>query len=130
MWQTAGGLLSVANCAQCGRKLPGFVLGRKICQWCIRHEAAQRGEDVDEVQPVMPTPWAGSGASSMILTQVFFAMNAAVFLGMAFAAGSITDFSSGLLVQWGGNAGSLTLAGEWWRLITCLFVHGGIIHIA
>ena len=130
MWQTAGGLLSVANCAQCGRKLPGFVLGRKICQWCIRHEAAQRGEDVDEVQPVMPTPWAASGAGSMILTQVFFAMNAAVFLGMAFAAGSITDFSSGLLVQWGGNAGSLTLAGEWWRLITCLFVHGGIIHIA
>jgi membrane associated rhomboid family serine protease/Flp pilus assembly protein TadD len=130
MWQTADGSLSVANCAQCGRKLPGFVLGRKICQWCVRHEAAQRGEDVDQLQPLMPTPWAGSGTRSMILTQIFFAMNAAVFLAMALAEGSIADFSSGLLVQWGGNAGSLTLGGQWWRLLTCLFVHGGIIHIA
>ena len=34
------------------------------------------------------------------------------------------------LVRWGANAGALTLSGEWWRLLTCVFLHGGLLHIA
>jgi membrane associated rhomboid family serine protease/Flp pilus assembly protein TadD len=122
----------MANCAQCGRKLPAFVFGRKICQWCVQHEAAQRGEEpANAIQPLMAVPWAGgSGGNSMVLTQVFFGINVAVFIAMTLAQGSLADFSSQALVHWGGNAGSLTFGGDWWRLITCLFVHGGIIHIA
>jgi rhomboid protease GluP len=26
--------------------------------------------------------------------------------------------------------GALTFSGEWWRLLTCVFVHGGLLHIA
>jgi rhomboid protease GluP len=33
-------------------------------------------------------------------------------------------------LQWGANAGALTLSGEWWRLLTNVFVHGGLLHIA
>ena len=121
----------MANCVQCGRKLPAFVLGRKICQWCLRHEAAQRGEEPeDAVQPLMRAPWAGGTSHSMALTQVFFGINVAVFAGMALAKVSLSDPSSSDLLHWGANAGLYTLGGDWWRLITCLFVHGGIIHIA
>jgi hypothetical protein len=50
----------MANCTQCGRKLPAFSF-RKICEWCVRHEAAKRGEESeDAIQPVMPVFWAGS----------------------------------------------------------------------
>lgn len=66
----------------------------------------------------------------MVLTQVFFGINVAVFIGMALAGISIMEPSSQELVHWGANAGPLTLAGDWWRLLTCLFVHGGIVHIA
>jgi rhomboid protease GluP len=121
----------MANCIRCGRQLPGFSFGKKICQWCVQHEAYQRGEIVEDAkQPVMRTPWVRSGESSIGLTQIIFGMNVAVFLGMALAASTVMDFSPQETIRWGANWGPLTLSGEWWRLLTCVFVHGGIIHIA
>jgi rhomboid protease GluP len=34
------------------------------------------------------------------------------------------------LVRWGSNAGPYTLHGQWWRLVTSMFLHGGLLHIA
>jgi rhomboid protease GluP len=121
----------MANCIRCGRQLPGLSFGKKVCQWCVQHEAYQRGEVVDEArQPVMRTPWVRRGESTISLTQVIFGLNVAVFLGMALAGSTIMDFSGQETIRWGANWGPLTLNGEWWRLLTCVFVHGGIIHIA
>jgi membrane associated rhomboid family serine protease len=122
----------MANCIRCGRQLSGFSLGKKVCRWCVQHEAAQRGEVVEDArQPVMRTPWAGRRESSISLTQVFFGINVAVYLGMVLGSGSpFQEFNGVELVRWGANAGVLTLSGEWWRLLTCTFVHGGLLHIA
>jgi len=121
----------MANCIRCGRQLSGFTFGKKICPWCVQHEAAQRGEVVDDArQPVMRTPWVQRGESTITLTHVIFGINAAVFLGMALSASTIMDFPAAELVRWGGNLGALTISGEWWRLLTNVFVHGGVIHIA
>jgi rhomboid protease GluP len=122
----------MANCIRCGRQLPGFTFGKKICQWCVQHEAAQRGEVVDDArQPVMRTPWVRRRAEPTIgLTQIIFGINVAVFLGMALSSSSIMDFPGPELVRWGANVGALTISGEWWRLLTNVFVHGGLLHIA
>ena len=121
----------MANCIRCGRQLPGLSFGKKICQWCVQHEKAQRGEIPDDApQTVMPTPWVRRSESTIGLTQVIFGINAAVFLGMALSGSTFMDFPVRELVQWGANAGALTLSGEWWRLLTNIFVHGGLIHIA
>jgi len=120
----------MANCIRCGRQLPGFTFGRKVCQWCVQHEAYERGELAEDArQPVMPTPWVRRAQPTISLTHILFGMNAAVFLGMALAASTIMDFPVQELVHWGANWGPLTLTGEWWRLLTCVFVHGGIMHI-
>jgi rhomboid protease GluP len=120
----------MANCIRCGRQLPGFSFS-KICPWCVQHEKQQRGElPEDAPQPVIRQPWVRSHESSITLTQVIFGINAAVFLGMAFDSRSVMDFPGGELIRCGANFGPLTLTGEWWRLLTNVFVHGGLIHIA
>jgi membrane associated rhomboid family serine protease len=121
----------MANCIRCGRQLSGFTFGKKICPWCRQHEAAQRGELADDApQPVIRRPWVRRQESTITLTHIIFGMNAAVFLGMALSTQTIMDFPVPELVHWGANIGALTISGEWWRLLTNIFVHAGIIHIA
>jgi membrane associated rhomboid family serine protease len=121
----------MANCIRCGRQLPGFSFGKKICPWCRQHEAYQRGEVPDDApQTVMPTPWVRRTESTIGLTQIIFGINAAVFLGMSLSSSTVMDFPVRELIVWGANVGALTFSGEWWRLLTNIFVHGGLIHIA
>lgn len=91
-----------------GRKFPAFSF-QKICEWCVRHEGAQRGEEPeDAVQPVMPAPWGSSTGSSVIVTQVLFGINIAVFAAMALQ-GIAMDPTSEQLMHLGANCGPLTL---------------------
>jgi rhomboid protease GluP len=122
--------MTMAKCLQCGRVLPAFSFGKKICQWCVQHEAAQRGEiPEDAIQTVMPAPWVRR-SSALTVTQIILGINVAVFLGMALSGVSITDPTTRDLLRWGANSGGLTLSGDWWRLVTNVFLHIGIIHIA
>ena len=120
----------MAQCVQCGRQLPPFTF-RKICRWCVQHEAAQRGEDV-QYQRVETAPWLRQQSSSMVVTQLIFGANIAVFLGMTLAIGAsmLSNPPGQQLVHWGANFGPYTVSGQWWRLLTCLFLHGGLLHIA
>ena len=127
----------MANCIRCGRQLPGLSFGKKICRWCVQHEAFQRGEVIENTrQPVMDAPWAARGTPAIGLTQVIFGINAFVFLAMVFASGNpvafanpMQDFSNGEIIRWGANIGAITMSGEWWRLLTCVFLHGSLLHI-
>jgi rhomboid protease GluP len=66
----------------------------------------------------------------MVVTQGIFGINVAVFIAMLLAGVSMLDNPSGAdLVHWGANYGPLTVGGQWWRLLTCVFVHGGLLHI-
>ncbi len=66
----------------------------------------------------------------VMVTYLLLAANLAVF-GIMIASGvhwmSPTIAS---LLTWGADYGPKTLAGEWWRMITCTFVHIGLFHIA
>jgi membrane associated rhomboid family serine protease/Flp pilus assembly protein TadD len=126
----------MANCIRCGRQLPALSF-KKICQWCVQHEAAQRGEDGAEAkQVVLPAPWVKRGQSSISLTHVLFGANVAVFVAMVLAsdnpfafANPMTDFSPQVSIHFGALYGPLALSGDWWRLFTYMFLHGSLLHI-
>jgi membrane associated rhomboid family serine protease len=56
------------------------------------------------------------------VTTALMAINIIAYIGQVLSGQALT--------YWGVNAGPLTLSGEYWRLFTAGFLHGGIIHIA
>ena len=78
----------------------------------------------------MTAPWLRSESMSMIVTKAFFGINVAVFAGMLLAGVSPTDPTSQQLIQWGANFPPFTMSGQWWRMLSCVFVHIGLLHIA
>ncbi len=63
-------------------------------------------------------------------TTLLVGINVAVFLGMVLTGGSPWSFGPAISQAWGANVGPLTLSGDYWRLVTAGFVHGGLLHIA
>ena len=64
-------------------------------------------------------------------TYVLVGLNCAVFLAMLSRGVSALSPTAEQLMGWGANnAGSVLIDGQWWRIITAMFVHVGIIHLA
>jgi len=58
-------------------------------------------------------------------------INCAVFLAMVARGVSPGAPTVAQLMRWGAdNAGSVLLGDEWWRIVTAMFVHVGILHLA
>ena len=63
------------------------------------------------------------------VTRALVALNVIVFVVMVASGVSATNPTPQVLVRWGALFGPLTLDGEWWRLLTCTFLHIGVIHL-
>jgi rhomboid protease GluP len=63
------------------------------------------------------------------LTPAIIYTNAAIFVLVALYTQSIMWFPARELVVLGGNFGPLTVDGQWWRLLTSVFLHGGLLHL-
>ena len=69
------------------------------------------------------------GARSVV-TPVIVALNGLAFAWAASTGTGILTPQTPALIRAGSNFGPFTLDGQWWRLLSSLFVHFGLLHLA
>jgi membrane associated rhomboid family serine protease/Flp pilus assembly protein TadD len=118
--------MSLERCPTCGKE---FNLrfhtspGSFECPECAQqHDQAVRAA-------YMQQPRATLSTTSFPVTVSLIAANALVFAAMVLSGVSALDPTPAQAIKFGADFGPLTLNGQWWRLVTSMFVHFGIIHI-
>ena len=62
-------------------------------------------------------------------TPILIDLNILVFIVMIASGVEIMSPSTLSLLKWGADFGPLTLTGDWWRAVTCNFIHIGAFHL-
>lgn len=68
-------------------------------------------------------------SGSYFFTPILIILNLSIFLIMVISGMNVFTPDTETLVQWGANFRPQTLEGEWWRLLSCCFLHIGLIHL-
>jgi len=72
----------------------------------------------------------GKNAEKAIITYILIVVNVMVYVLTAYLSGNIVDSNTNVLILLGAKVNELISGGEYYRLVSCMFLHGGIMHVA
>src|SRR5690349_22746821 len=98
----------MAICRKCGSRF--FQLYEDAGSLCPRCAATV------VLQPVRVTP-------------LLLGLIVLVYVAMVATGVSPLEPNTDQLLAWGADFGPLTLAGQGWRLVSSMFLHGGLVHL-
>jgi rhomboid protease GluP len=113
------------RCPQCGREFErnfGASSSSPNCPECEERLA-------QAARPGITTSGQSRVTPSFLITTGLIGLNVLVFVMMVLRGVSPLLPSPQQAIAFGADYGPLTLNGQWWRLVTSMFVHFGIVHI-
>ncbi len=90
---------------------------------------SSRFPDIEPIDTRVLHEMMGSSNKRLYITYGLIAINLVVFAAMLVNGVDFLIPTAADILQWGGNLLPVTSAGEWWRVLTCVFVHIGVIHL-
>ncbi|MGE5628282.1 MAG: rhomboid family intramembrane serine protease [Solirubrobacterales bacterium] len=67
--------------------------------------------------------------TGLSVSNILIGVNIIIYIITAYLSGNIFDSNINVLIFLGAKVNSLILSGEYYRLITSMFLHGGLVHI-
>jgi rhomboid protease GluP len=101
----------------------------KVCPYCqftVGPKAVDRRSPADALGGLIPHARFTTMLIMLINTGIYVAM---VLHTQSGSQGMSFDFDGRTLLDFGAKFGPLIMQGEWWRLVTAGWAHGGILHI-
>jgi rhomboid protease GluP len=86
----------------------------------MRNSVAEEAEFQERLRQLAPIPW---------MLWLIVAANVLIWIATAVYGGNVLQNSAEKLLGWGGNAASEVQRGDWWRLLSATFLHGGLMHL-
>ncbi|WP_313952615.1 rhomboid family intramembrane serine protease [Accumulibacter sp.] len=85
------------------------------------NELREKREFQERIRALQPYTWA---------THALIGANILIWLATLFYGAEVARTPAETLLLWGGNAASEVQKGEWWRLLSAIFLHGSLVHLA
>jgi membrane associated rhomboid family serine protease len=119
------------SCSDCGRPVcADCATFAPVGIRCPDHSGVRRGPTTRlKPKPVRRTPGTALGTSRAPVTYTLIAINVAVYL-ITVAQGGGLSAPGGWLFNNTVLYGPAVAHGDWWRLVTAMFLHGSVLHIA
>src|SRR5208282_1580535 len=122
----------MAICSKCGREFVPPVISKTpdLCLWCSREAATPFGNAATPFGNATAIPETAMQPQGVpAVTSGLIAVNVLVWVLMVASGISWISPDAEHALRWGANFGLSTLGGQWWRLLTSMFIHFGILHL-
>jgi membrane associated rhomboid family serine protease len=114
------------SCPECGRGLcPDCMVFTPVGIKCAEHAGVATGA----TRVARKARRFGTEGTGALLTRILIGVNVAVFLWQVAAGGTLQRPYGDPYLD-GALYGPAVADGEWWRIVTAMFLHGSVIHLA
>jgi len=117
------------SCSECGRPIcTECMTPAAVGLRCPEHAGARRQTRLAP-KPVRRAPGVALATNRAPITRALIAVNVVVYLITAVQGAGLNSPGGSLVDKW-LLYGPYVAHGDWWRLVTAMFLHGSILHIA